>query len=126
LVDEEDAAGLERGEERGDVALALERRPRGLHERDVELGRDDLRERGLAETGRAGEEDVVERLAAGLGRLDEDTELVLDRGLADEVREPPRAQRAVELLVGCDRRCGLDALHAGCPYGAHRAALSAS
>ena len=53
LVDEEHAARLERREEGGDVALALERRAGGLHERDVELGRDDLRQRGLAEA-RAG------------------------------------------------------------------------
>ena len=64
LVDEEHGARLERGEERGDVALALERRAGRLDERHVELVRDDLRERGLAEPGRAGEQHVVERLAA--------------------------------------------------------------
>ena len=35
---------------------------------DVELGGDDLRERRLAEAGRAGEQHVVERLAAGGAR----------------------------------------------------------
>ena len=35
LVDEEDAARLERRQEGGDVALALERRAGGLHERDA-------------------------------------------------------------------------------------------
>ena len=64
LVDEEDAAGLQRGEEGGDVGLALQRRPGGLHHRHPQLGGDDVGERGLAEPGRAGEEDVVERLAA--------------------------------------------------------------
>ena len=63
LVHEEHGARLERREEGGDVALALERRARRLHERHVELVRDDLRERGLAEPGRAGEQHVVERLA---------------------------------------------------------------
>jgi hypothetical protein len=42
LVDEEDRPRLERGEQRGDVALSLERRAGGLHERHVELGGDDL------------------------------------------------------------------------------------
>ena len=72
LVDEEDRARLERGQEGGDVALALERRAGGLHERDVELGGDDLGERGLAEAGRPGEQHVVERLAARGGGLDRD------------------------------------------------------
>ena len=100
LVDEEDAARLERGQERGDVALALERRAGGLHERDVELGGEDLGQRGLAEAGRAGEQDVVERLAARGRGLERDRQLLAQRGLADELLEAPRAQRAVELLVG--------------------------
>ena len=39
LVDEEDVARLERGQDRGDVALALERRPGDLADRDAELAR---------------------------------------------------------------------------------------
>jgi hypothetical protein len=77
LIDEEHAARLERAEERGDVALALERRAGGLDERDAELGGDDLRERGLAETRRSGEQHVVERVAARVRRLDRDRELLL-------------------------------------------------
>ena len=42
LVDEEDRAGLERGEERGDVALALERGAGCGDERGVQLRGDDL------------------------------------------------------------------------------------
>ena len=53
LVDEEDVAGLERRQDRGDVALALERRPGDLADADAELSADDLRERRLAEPGRA-------------------------------------------------------------------------
>ena len=64
LIDEEHAARLERGQKRGDVSLALERRPGGLHERHVELGGDDLRERGLAQAGRPGEQQMVERVPA--------------------------------------------------------------
>ena len=72
LVHEEHRPRLERGEERGDVALALERRARRLDERDLEFGGHDLRQRGLAEPGRAGEQDVVERLAAAGGGRDRD------------------------------------------------------
>ena len=107
LVDEEDAARLERGQEGGDVGLALERRAGGLDEVDLELGGDDLGERGLAEAGRAGEQDVVERVAAGAGGLDGDAELGLQRLLADELVEPARAQRDVELLVVRRGRSGV-------------------
>ena len=100
LVDEEDAARLQRGEEGGDVGLALQRRAGGLHHRHAQLGGDDVGERGLAEPGRAGEQDVVERLAAAARRLDEDRQLLGDLLLVDEVGERRRAQRAVEVLVG--------------------------
>src|SRR5689334_12652370 len=129
LVDEEHRARLERREERRDVALAFERRAGGLHEGHVQLGRHDLRERGLAEPGRSRQQHVVERLAALLRRLDEHRQLVLHRALADEVLEPARPQRAVELLVGPGGRRGLDALDARRPDAAlvpHRAALRAS
>ena len=46
--------------------------------------------------------------------------------LADEVAEPARAQRAVELLVACDLGRGLDALDArGADPPGHRVALNA-
>ena len=41
-------------------------------EPDAELLADDLRERRLAEPGRAGEQDVVERLAPRLRRVERD------------------------------------------------------
>ena len=68
LVDEEHGARLERGQQRGDVALALERRAGGLDERDAELVGHDLRQRGLAEARRPGQQDVVERPRRARGR----------------------------------------------------------
>ena len=41
---------------------------------------------------------MVERLAAGAGRLERDRELLLDALLADELVEPARAERALELV----------------------------
>src|SRR5215210_5096352 len=128
LVDEEHRARLERREEGRDVGLALERRPRGLDERRLELVCDDLGERGLAEAGWPREEDVVEWLAAGARRLDENPELVAHPALADEVVEPARAERPVELLVSGLGGRGLEALDArgaDAALDAHRAALSA-
>ena len=97
---------------RGDVGLALERGARGLDEVDAELGGDDLGERRLAEAGRPGEQDVVERVAAGVGGADGDLELGLQRLLADELLEPARAEGDVELVLRAGLG-GLDALDAG-------------
>ena len=77
--------GLERGEESGDVGLALQGGAGGLDHRYPHLGGDDVRERGLAEAGRPREQDVVERLPAPARGLEEDSELLGDLDLVDEV-----------------------------------------
>ena len=99
LVDEEDVVGLERGEHRGEVALALQHRAAGDVEAHPELGRDDAGQRGLAEPRRTGEQHVIEGLGALARRLEEDAQLLLHALLPDEVVEPARAQRAVELVL---------------------------
>ena len=60
---------------------------------------------------------MVERLAARPRRLERDRELLLDPLLADEVVEPPRPERAVELVLAPrrdDRREELRLAHAAC------------
>ena len=109
LVDEEHVARLDRREDRGDVLL-LERGPGDRAQADAELLADDLRERRLAEPRRPGEQDVVERLVAPLGGVERDPELLLDPLLADEVVEPARAQRALDLLVLGVQHGGRDAV----------------
>ncbi len=64
LVDEQHVAVVEVGEDRGEVTGAFERGAARDAQRDVELGGDDPRQRGLAEPRRAGEEEVVDRLPA--------------------------------------------------------------
>jgi hypothetical protein len=56
--------GFEIGQQRGQVAGALQHRARGLAQVDAQLVGDDVRQRGLAEAGRAEDQHVVERLAA--------------------------------------------------------------
>ena len=63
------------------------------------LVREDLRERGLAEARGAGQEQVIERLAAAARRLDEHAEVLLVLGLADVVVEGLGAERAVVAAV---------------------------
>ena len=104
LVDEEDVLLVEPGEDRRHVALPLERRAGDRAQPDVELLADDRRERRLAEARRPDEENVVERLAARLRRLQRDVELLLDPLLADEVVESPRTQRLLDLFVAFAQR----------------------
>ena len=72
LVDEEDVALVELGEDRGEVAGALERRARRDVQAHAHLGGDDAGEGGLAQPGRAGEEQVVGGLAPPARRLEDD------------------------------------------------------
>src|SRR5262249_47417672 len=99
LVDEEDAARAEIGEEAGQVAGLLDHRARRLCDLDAQLVRQDRRERGLAKTRRPVEQHVVEGFAALARRLEEDGELFLERRLPDELVEPQRSQPRLVLEV---------------------------
>ena len=107
LVDEQDVAGLEVREQRGEVAGALEHRPRGLAQVHPELVRgDDVRERGLAEPGRSEHQQVIQRLAARRGGADEDLHLLAHHRLAHVLVETLRAKRPLHgvLALGGERR----------------------
>ena len=88
--------GIEVGEDRGEVAGALEDRPGGGAQGRSHLAGDDVGEGGLAEAGGAEEEDVVERLAALAGGADEHAQVVDDLPLPDVLLEPLRAQRRLD------------------------------
>ena len=64
LVHEQHVARLQVREQRGEIAGPLEHRPGGLLQVHAELGRDDVRERRLAEARRPEDEHVIDRLAA--------------------------------------------------------------
>ena len=53
-------------------------------------------ERGLSETGRAGEEEVVDGLPAPPRRLDDDLQVLLELGLADELRQPAGSEAGLD------------------------------
>ena len=110
LVDEEHVVLLEVREDGGEVARALDGGAGGDAHGDAHLGGDDVGERGLAEAGRAVEEQVVERLAALLGGVDGDAEVVLELLLADELIEAPGAEGDVDRLFFVLRLAGDDAL----------------
>ena len=72
LVDEEDVALLEGGEDGGQVALAVERRPRDGVDAALHLAGHDVGQGRLAQAGRPGQQHVVEWLAPGPGGVEED------------------------------------------------------
>ena len=82
-------------------------------EADFELVGDDGGERGFAQTGRAEEEDVVERFAAGFGGFKGDGELLLRLLLADELGEAGGAELELEGLVVVDAGGGDEAVGFG-------------
>ena len=106
---------FEIGEQRREIAGLGDHRAGGGAEIDAEFARHDLRQRGLAEAGRADEQHVVERFLARARRLDEDREISARLLLADEFGEPLRPQRGVRVIVA---RFGGDEAARG---GAHRA-----
>ena len=117
LVDEQHVALLERGEDRRKVALAVERRPCDRAKADAQLGPDHVGEARLAEPGRAGEQDVVERLTSPPCRLERNPQLLAQTFLSHELVERARAERAVELLLALrldHRRQQTRRAHAAC------------
>jgi hypothetical protein len=88
LVEEQHVAGFEAREDRGEVAGPFDRRAGRGPERGPDLRGDDRREGGLAEPGRAREQDVVGGLAATAGAGEHQLELPADPVLADELLEP--------------------------------------
>jgi hypothetical protein len=102
LVDEQHVALAELGEDRGEVAGPFECRARGDLQVHTHLGGDDAGQRRLAQPGRAGEQQVVDRLLSLAGGLEHDSQVLLEFSLADELVERPRAQTRFEFDLGAD------------------------
>ena len=103
LVDEQDVAVLEVGQQRGEVAgLGDHRAGRGA-EADAHLAREDAGQRRLAEPRRAVEQHMVERLAAALRGVDEHPQILARRLLADELVEALGPKRRIGVLAPCAR-----------------------
>ena len=107
FVDEQHVVRFEIGQQRGEVAGALQHRPGGLAQVDAHLARDDVRQRGLAQARRAEQQHMVERLAALFRRLNEYLQLPAYLLLPDVFVQQLRAQCALQhLLLGGSRGSG--------------------
>ena len=99
LVEEEDLALLEGGEDRGQVAGVLDGGARGDADGGAHLGRDDHREGGLAQARGAGEQDVVGGGPTRACRPQDEVELLADLLLTDELVQVLGAQGGLDGLV---------------------------
>src|SRR5581483_10326783 len=88
LVDEEDVAVVEVGEQRGQIAGELEGGPRRDPEADLHLVGDDAGQRGLPEPRRAREKRVVDGLPPFASSAQKDLEAFAYLGLAVELLQP--------------------------------------
>ena len=108
LVDEQHVALLQIGQEGGEITGADQDGPGGDPQADPHLGGHDPGQRGLAQTGRSGEQQVVDRLAPLRGRLEDDLEVLGQLALADELGQRAGSQAGVLGLLGrcrpADRR----------------------
>ena len=96
FVDEQDIARFQIGEQRGQVAGPLDHRPRGLAQIDAHLGRDDVRQSGLAESWRPEQQDMIQRLPTRPSGLNENFQLFAHRLLADVLGQPPRSNSPIQ------------------------------
>src|SRR5438445_13750056 len=96
LIDEQHVVRLEVGEQGSEVAGTLQHRARRMAQVDTELVGDDMGERRLAESRRAEQQHVIERLFALFRGLDEDRELAANFFLSDVLVKRAWPQRSVE------------------------------
>ena len=113
LVDEEDVALIERGEDRGEVAGPLDRRTRRVAHVHAELARDDRGQRGLAEAGRSVEQDVVGGLSPALRGLEQHRQVRLDLGLSDVLAQRLGSERPFDDGICLFVELGGQDTHAG-------------
>ena len=97
FVDEENLARANVAENPGEVEFLLKHRPRGGTERHLQFLPDDGGQRGFAQSRRPVEQHVVHGFAAHAGRLDGDSEVLLQLGLAREIGQTARAEARFEL-----------------------------
>jgi len=118
LVDEQHVSFTQMGQDGGQVAGALDRRPCGDANVDVHLVGDDVGEGGLPQAGRSIQQDVINGLMAAARCLDQDAHIFHDALLAGHLVEASRAQGVVEAVFGfflaTDHAAGVG--HAFCSF----------
>src|SRR5205085_718262 len=120
LVEEQHLPALNVGEDGGEVALDRERRAGCLLKLYPQLVGDDAGQRGLAQSRRAIEQHVVQRLAARARRFNGHAEIFFDLRLPDEFLQQARPQLQFKRSIVFHRHGGDDPLfYLWSWFGAH-------
>ena len=99
LIDEQDVARLQLGEDGRQIARTVEGRTRGHVEFGLHLGGHDVGQRRLAQSGRPGEQEVVGSLTPPSCRLEHHPQVALQLGLAHELLEAAGPQATFDRLL---------------------------
>jgi hypothetical protein len=84
FIDKQHVPLVEIADDGGQIAGAFDGRARGNPQIDPEFARDDVRQRGFAQTRRRRKQSMVERLAAFARRFNRNAEYLLNPLLANE------------------------------------------
>src|SRR6266702_3677898 len=106
FVEKENLFLFERGQDRCQVTFALQQRPGAGFDRNVQFVGADLRQRGLAQSRRAVQEDVVQRFAAAARRVDSNLNIFFDALLPDVLVETLGAHAHIDARVFVKRLPG--------------------
>ena len=99
LVDEQNVAFSKISQERGKVARFFDDRPGSGLNVTAHLVRDDVSQRGLAESGRTVEQHVIESLPAFARGLDKDRQVLFGLVLTDILSKPFRSETQLKLFL---------------------------
>ena len=99
FVDEQHVARLQPGQYSGHIAGSLNSRAGGDFYIHPHFVGDHMGQGGLAQAGRAVDDDVIQGFAPQLGRLDSDAQVVFNRVLAHEIRQSAGPQRKVRRVI---------------------------
>ena len=127
FVDEQHVPRFEIGQQGRKITGALQHRAGGLPQVHAEFLGKNVRERGLAESRRSVDQDVIQRLVAAAGGRNEYLHLFANHGLSDIVRKPfgPDLVLDARLVTGGGRRNEAILVHRTARLSASRMICSA-
>ena len=117
LVNEQHIPRLQPGEQGGQVLGLFQHRAAGLAQVYPQFGGNDVRQRRLAQAGRAKQQHMVQRLAALFGGTDKDFQLLARLGLADVFIQQLGAQGPLLRLLTARSTGGGNQARGGCGGG---------
>ena len=99
FVDKEDVLRLEGGEDGGHIPGPLNGRAGSNLDVHSHFLGNDVGQGGFAQARRPVEDDMIQRLPPQLGRLDANGQIILDLGLAHELRQLAGAQGKIQVFI---------------------------